>query len=204
MMMKFIISVLSIFCVKLVISQITIQYDTVVSHNSETKYEFERWNNSHKKKLKSGKGIKIEMKEGDSTHVIYGRLYEVTDNSISIVPSWERIKVDTNEFHYSKITNNFVNSLATIATKNINSIRHDAKYVMIPFSIGFLSMISATVVAPLVSIDKNSPNNFNSKRYKSIVLPSLIGVGAGFSLGYILGGGKNRFKLKPTLVNTEH
>lgn len=44
------------------------------------------------------------------------------------------------------------------------------------------SLLSALIVAPLASIDKSQPNNFNSKRYISIVKPSLIGIGIGIAL----------------------
>ena len=199
--MKIVIIMFCLFSLNIVLSQITIQQDTTVIYNSEAKFEFERWNNSRRKKLKSGKGIEVNLNAGDSTYIIYGSLYEANQNSIQIEPLWENIKLDTSEFYYSSITNHFENSLATIPIQNINSLKYDANYVIIPFSIAYLSLISATIVAPLVSIDKNSPNNFNSKRFKSIILPSLIGAGIGFTIGYALKGGKNRFKLKPTLLN---
>ena len=199
--MKFILSLSLLLFAQIVMSQITIEKDTLIVFETKQKFEFERWKNTTKKKLKAGKGIEVVLKEGDSSHTIYGFLSDANERSLRIVPQWEIISFDTCDFLSSSTTYYFENSLATIPVNNIKSLEYDANYPLIPYSLGYLSLITATVVAPLVSIDKNSPNKFNSQRYKSIVFPSLIGAGIGFTIGYSLSGGKNRFKLKPTSLN---
>ena len=60
---------------------------------------------------------------------------------------------------------------------------------------GVVSVLTTLFVAPLVSIDKDSPYRFNSKRYTRIVIPALIGSVVGWT-AYGLLGKHNGKKLK--------
>lgn len=200
--MKLLIQILFLLSVNNLIGQIAVHCDTTVVFNGDVKFEFEKWKGSGTKILKTAKGLTLDIRTGDTVHQLYGALYDVDGVNIKIIPRWEIINIDTNEFISSSKTVTYKNCITTIPIQNIQSLKYDANYNIIPASIGWASLFSALIVAPVVSIDRNSPNNFNTKRYQSILFSSLIGAGAGFACYYIINGGKNKFKLKPKLINT--
>lgn len=107
--MKFILHLVFIINVSLSLAQVQIENDTILVFDHHEKFKFEKFNNSKTKKLKQGKGITLDLTQGDSIHSIYGLLYESNDSYIKIDPYWEQINFDTTNFR-SKVTYEFDNS----------------------------------------------------------------------------------------------
>ncbi len=163
------------------------------------KYQLERYNNERAKTIRQGREITVYLKNEDTLHALYGELVNVSDKEV-VLSTFQERKLVNEEYDY------FEQSLAfeeikclTIPISTIESLEYDNWYNGYLNLFAGLSGVSALLVAPLVSIDKDQPNRFNSQRYKNIVVPSLICLGAGVSLAIILEAGENRFKLKPKL-----
>lgn len=176
-------------------SQVTIEKDTSVIIDSQIKYKFERLNNSRTKKLKQGHDVNIKLCSGDTSFYILGSFYEANDSVLKILPRYQR-HYDTGGYSI-----HFEQGIAAIPVESIQTLKYTNNSNMVPLIFAEISLITGLFVAPLASIDKNSPRNFNTKKYKTIVFSSLIGVGAGVAFTFILGGGKNRFYLKPKVLN---
>lgn len=182
-------------------AQIITTQDTVVIPNNHIYFKFEKLNNTRTKNIRSGRYVSIDLLAGDSTHIIAGSLFEADSSFIKVIPSWEFTELIKTNFQTST-TIDHENSLTTIPIKNIKSLEYTKEFEVAPFALSGLGALTAFIVAPLVSINKNSPNNFNSKRYTSIVIPSLIFSGVSLTLGYIIQGGSEKYKFKPTLINS--
>lgn len=163
------------------------------------KYPLERYKNERVKNIRQGREIRVYLKNEDTLHTLYGELVNVSDEEV-VLSTFEERKLMDYENNYFEQSFVFEESKClTIPVGTIESLEYDSWYNGYVNLFAGLSGVSALLVAPLVSIDKDQPNRFNSQRYKNIVVPSLICLGAGVSLAIILEAGENRFKLKPKL-----
>jgi hypothetical protein len=163
------------------------------------KYPMERYKNERIKNIRQGREIRVYLKNEDTLHTLYGELVNVSDEEVVLSTFEERKLMDYENNYFEQSFVYEESKCLTIPVSTIESLEYDNWYNGYVNLFAGLSGVSALLVAPLVSIDKDQPNRFNSQRYKNIVVPSLICLGAGVSLAIILEAGENRFKLKPKL-----
>jgi hypothetical protein len=163
------------------------------------KYRLERYNSERTKQLYQGRYITLNMASEDTIHTYYGSLVNISNTEV-VLSTYQETKSYNDEFHTLEETFDYEESeCMTIPIQTIESLTYSPWYSGYSNLITALSGISALFVAPLASIDKDYPYHFNTKRYTRIVVPSLLGVGAGIVLSISLEAGENRFKLKPKL-----
>ena len=163
------------------------------------KYSLERYKSERVKKIRQGREIRVYLKNEDTLHSLYGQLVNVSYKEV-ILSAYEERKLVDGEFNYFE--QSFVyeeTRCLTLPVGTIESLEYDNWYNGYINLFAGLSGVSALLVAPLVSIDKDYPNHFNTQRYKNVVVPSLICLGSSLSLAIILEAGENIFKLKPRL-----
>jgi hypothetical protein len=179
--------------------QINVINDTLVAFNTSNKFRFERLNKSSSKKVKAGKGISINLSIGDTNVTAYGLLLNANNKNITIIPDWKTINVKRKNYNFNE---NFYykESIMIIDLTNVKSIQYDSNSSILIGILGTVSASSALVISPIASIDKNSPNNFNTVRYKTLVFGSLIST-AVCIIAYKLDAKiKNKYLLKPKLI----
>lgn len=163
------------------------------------KYRLERFGNERTKLLSQGRSITVNMEAEDTVHTYYGNLVNIS-NSELVLSTFQETKSYSDEFHTLEESFDYQESeCMTIPIQNIESLSYNPWYSGYSNLLIGLASVSALFVAPLASIDKDYPYHFNTKRYTSIVVPSLLGVGTGIVLSITLEAGENRFKLKPKL-----
>lgn len=163
------------------------------------KYRLERFGNERTKSLSQGRSITVNMEGEDTVHTYYGNLVNIS-NSELVLSTFQETKSYSDEFHTLEESFDYQESeCMTIPIQNIESLSYNPWYSGYSNLLIGLASVSALFVAPLASIDKDYPYHFNTKRYTSIVVPSLLGVGTGIVLSITLEAGENRFKLKPKL-----
>lgn len=163
------------------------------------KYRLERYNSERTKQLFQGRTITVNMADEDTVHTYYGSLVNISNTEL-VLSTYQETKSYSDEFHTLEESFDYEESeCMTIPVQTIESLYYSPWYSGYSNLITALGGISALFVAPLASIDKDYPYHFNTKRYTSIVVPSLLGVGAGIVLSITLEAGENRFKLKPKL-----
>lgn len=163
------------------------------------KYPLERYRNERVKNIRQGREIRVYLKNEDTLHTLWGQLVNVSDEEV-VLSTYEERKLVNDENNYFEQSFVFEESKClTLPVSTIESLEYDNWYNGYINLFAGLSGVSALLVAPLVSIDKDYPNHFNSQRYKNVVVPSLICLGSSLSLAIILEAGENRFKLKPRL-----
>lgn len=167
------------------------------------KYPLERYKNERVKNIRQGREIRVYLKNEDTLHTLWGQLVNVSDEEV-VLSTYEERKLVNDENNYFEQSFVFEESeCLTLPVSTIESLEYDNWYNGYINLFAGLSGVSALFVAPLVSIDKDYPNHFNSQRYKNVVVPSLICLGSSLSLAIILEAGENRFKLKPRLRYTK-
>jgi hypothetical protein len=160
------------------------------------KYEFQKFHNNRIKKLKQGRYLDVYLNSNDTTHTQNGDLIDLNDSVLTIEMSSESFSVETDnhsfsEDFYSKDT------IIHIPINTIKHLRYEAKGTLIGPVTSSVSLFTALILAPLISIDRSQPNNFNSKRYTTVVIPALIGAGVGLTLSFTIGF-NTKLKIKTT------
>jgi hypothetical protein len=181
------------------LGQISILKDTSVSVNKTTKFVFERFNKTSTKKIPMGKGVTINLTIGDTTVTAFGLLIDVDTETITINPVWKVKSIKRNNF---KCTENldYHNSLMTFDLNNVKSIKYNPSFILFLSALGVTSIGSALIASPIIAIDKNSQNNFNVNRYKTVVFSSLASTVFFLTVTIISDNRKDAYKLKPKLI----
>lgn len=151
------------------------------------KIEFEKYHSGKTKKLKQGHFLEVVLSNKDTSHVQSGELIGLNDSFLIIDLSYEELNLDKENytfresFHYETPTKIF------IPIHSIERLSYESKGSMVFAAIGSISMLTALFIAPIASIDKSEPNNFNSKRYTNLIKPALIGTAIGLTVYYTFG-----------------
>ena len=167
------------------------------------KFEFEKYNNGKIKKLKQGSYMEVVSYNKDTTHIQSGDLIDLNDSLLIIEMSFEDFKMDKENYTFSE---NFVYETpykTSIPINSIDYVSYESKGSFVFASLGGVSLLTALIIAPLASIDRSAPNNFNSNRYTSIMGPALIGTAVGLTVYYIIGS-DTIIKLKLPTKNKRH
>ncbi len=164
--------------------------------NYNQKFEFKKYKNGKIKKVKSGTYITVYLDTQDTTHSQSGYLLNVRDSVLTVNMYHEQFSMD----HYSDTEENSYRVDYTYDTfKRISIPIGSIDYLQLDhgflpgrlsdvFAVtGVISALTALFIAPLVSIDKNSPYNFNSKRYTRVIVPALIGTAVGWTVYATIG-----------------
>ncbi|GIV40843.1 MAG: hypothetical protein KatS3mg034_0153 [Vicingaceae bacterium] len=166
---------------------------------NKQKFEFEKYNNGKIKKLKQGTYIEVVSYNKDTTHIQSGDLIDLNDSLLIINMSFEDFKLVKENFTFSKYFIYETPYKTSIPINSIDYLSYESKGLFVFASLGGVSLFTALIIAPLVSIDRSAPNNFNSKRYTSIMRPALIGTAVGLTIGF-----DTMIKLKLPTKNKPH
>ncbi len=196
--MKTITLLFSFWCLSS-FAQITVLNDTTVLGNKTNKFVFERLNKSSTKTISGGKGVLIKLTIGDTIVSTYGWLVDANNESIFINPIWKVNSLQKENYNFTE-SFNYNNSLMIINLDSIKSIQYDYNFNFFFDIMGALSLTTTLIASPIIAIDKNSPNNFNVNRYKTITFSSLASSVFFITLSFIINNRENAYLLKPKLI----
>ena len=157
----------------------------------EKKYNYlEKLRNGKLVKVKSNSSLTYYLQDSDTVEYLKGELLFIDVDSIYVAKEYESRTLYNSEIDYYRTKNYSYPIGETLAKKNILYVIEDKGYgVKISFAtISALGLLSALIVAPLASIDKKSPENFNVNRYKIIALSSLIVSGISLTISLSIPG----------------
>lgn len=151
------------------------------------KFEFENYKNGRLRKIKSGSPIDVYLNAEDTIHIQYGGLLGLNDTILTLELWDEDLEIYSANSYYIESTS-FYYTPKTIAipASTIKYITYESRAASMSYGIAGLSLITAVIIAPLASIDRDEPHNFNTKRYSKIMKPALLGLGIGLTLSYTL------------------
>jgi hypothetical protein len=154
-------------------------------------YKFET---AKEKKIKNNRFVNVTL---DENHWLSGQIVSKTDSFLFITYNYETVIEENDSIR--KITNYDVvdydsESCVGLNLNDIDYIDYDTQVGWISASIGSLSLLTALIVAPLVSYGYKS-GEFNSERYLNIMKYSLPTAAVGFSLYFAFGNRK--FSVRP-------
>ena len=195
--MRQIIYIFLLFSNLVVLSQ---EPDTL---NTKQKFKFEKYNNGRIKKLKKGSYIEVVSYNKDTSHIQSGDLLDLNDSLLTIDICFEDFKIDKDNYTFNE---NFIYETPykiSIPINSIDYLSHPSNGYVVFSSIGAVSLLTTLIIAPLASIDRSEPNNFNGKRYTNIMRPALIGTAIGLTISYTFGA-DGMIKLKLPTKNKNH
>ncbi len=134
--------------------------------------------------VKPGSDFTLTYEKGDTLYNINGFIDSISSDSIYFNKWYESkqvFQIEKNIHKETMIDIEYVDAESEVFTrsKKYNLYQNQGLGVKIGFGIAAgVGLFSTLVVAPLASIDKNSPYNFNARRYQTIVYSSLIFTGA--------------------------
>lgn len=183
-------------------SNVVAQKDSVSTKHKKKKFEFDLLEYEKTKKLKEGKYIHVKSFVGDSIIFHEGNLTNLSNDSIFLDIMTEKIvigdenKVGEQLIHYQikEFPENEKMGIPIIKNQEI-TYYSTAYNISASFFIG--SILSGVILAPLVSINKSKPHNFNTKRYVDVVKYSFLSAAVFCSFTIITTSPK--LKAKPNL-----
>jgi hypothetical protein len=181
-------------------AQIAMDCDSNLVSLPPEKIELQRLYSHRTKKLDRFQSISIMLKAEDSLHQLNGSLLDVKSNYVLIEPTSEYWSYYSDEVDFNKTLYYWENCQAAVPIAEIEYLHYTSRAKNASLFLTFFSLASATIVAPLASIDKNAPNHFNTKRYTTILFSSLIGTGVGITFFITQSSSLKRFKLRPEVA----
>ncbi len=136
--------------------------------------EFERFDNNKLKTIKSGEDLQIYLNKKDTTIVQHGKLVYLDDSLLTINLTSEYFEVEKKDYTFNKSYMFDSQNRVSIPIQTIDYLTYQPKGSSLLNSVKALAFVTAVLVAPLASYDKNEPYNFNTKRYKTILGSSII------------------------------
>ncbi len=169
-------------------------YSTGQTSASQAKYLFHKINKQNSFNLKEGKGIDVylldsitkvgnNLYEFKSKHYLGGSFKELNDSSFVFIKNYEELEISNLDSSFQQTIRFPKEEITYLPIDKIKYIEYYQNGGDIFNAIGGISLLSAIIIAPLVSINY-SKGTFNSDRYFSIVKPSLIGLAIGLPLSY--------------------
>lgn len=185
-------------------TEVFTQNDSIAIKNKKKKkkFEFELIDYKKTKKLKEGKYIHIRSFIGDTTIHQEGNLISLSSDSIFLDITSETIKIGDEKNLENEIVEYHIKQFLFTESKGFGvpiSKNHEISYNSTAYDIsGTLlvgSFFSIVVVAPLISINKSKPHNFNTKRYVEVVKYSFFA--AAISYTFTIVSTSPKLKAKP-------
>ena len=169
------------------------------SQKSPEAYSFQKIRNQKTSYVKSGSSLHVQMKDS-SDHSRSGNLISMNDSVLVFDMYTESISVSTDDYDFNSDYYYTDGKTTELRLSDIDYVYRERAIRNFPPIFTVFSLIAATVVSPILAIDKNSPNNFNTQRYTTLLKGSAILIGTGITMQIILGHNSDyRFRLKPAL-----
>ena len=146
------------------------------------------------RKIKKNRFVKVTL---DENHWFSGQIISKSDSFLYITYNYETL-IEEND-SITKVTNYDVidydsESCVGLNLNDIDYVDYETQFGLVSATVGSLSLLTALVVAPLVSYGYKS-GEFNSDRYLNIMKYSLPTAAVGFSLYFAFGNRK--FSIRP-------
>lgn len=161
---------------------------------TKEKYEFERYFSNGTKRLKSGKSIEVVLNDKDTFHSQSGYLIGVKDSFLILNMDYEYFQLQRKNYSFNESFEYENSKQQVISFESIKYVEYEPNASFVFGALGGVSLFTALFIAPLVSIDKKWPNNFNSKRYVTVLGSALIGAVVGTTVFVCIGTDK---RVKP-------
>lgn len=183
-------------------SNVVAQKDSVSTKHKKKKFEFELLDYKKTKKLKEGKYVSVKSFVGNTIIHHHGHLIKVDKDSIFLNIMTEKIVIgDENKMGEQLIQYQIkdfpINENMSIPIINDQEITYSSTFNDISRNFFIASIFSGVVLAPLVSINKSKPHNFNTKRYVDVVKYSFFSATLFYTFTIITTSPK--LKAKPNL-----
>lgn len=179
------------------------QEDSATSKHKKKKFEFELLDYKKTKKLKEGKYIHVRSFIGDTIIHHEGNLTNLSNDSIflditseAMLIGEEKITRSKTTLYHSKVYPRNHNKNFGVPILPNQEISYNSTMYDISGTLLVSSFFSGFIVAPLISINKSKPDNFDTKRYVNVVKYSFFSAAFFFTITIITDSPKLKAKPK--------
>ncbi len=179
------------------------QEDSATSKHKKKKFEFELLDYKKTKKLKEGKYIHVRSFIGDTIIHHEGNLTNLSNDSIFLDITSETIMIGDENNREDEIIQYHVKEFPYVESKSFGvpilknqEISYNSTMYDISGTLLVSSFFSGFIVAPLISINKSKPDNFDTKRYVNVVKYSFFSAALSYTFTIITSSPKLKAKPK--------
>lgn len=158
--------------------------------SKKEKFNFEKLNSEKIKSVKKDTYLSLYFndEESDTMHTATGKLISLTDSTITIEEDQQHFHVNNDSLFVDNTTYITSGVTRTYSNNEVKYIWKHAKSRYLGLYMGGAALYTALIISPLVAIDKNSSNGFNTIQYKQITFTSLFISAGGFFSEPIIDG----------------
>ncbi len=200
--MKRFLYTLILFILFFPFSDVVAQEDSTTAKHKKQKFEFELLDYKKTKKLKEGKYIHVRSFIGDTIIHHEGNLTNLSNDSIFLDLTSETIMIGYEKNRENEIVQYHIKEFSYVESKSFGvpimknqEISYNSTMYDISGTLCISSLLSMVLVAPLISINKSKPHNFNTKRYVDVVKYSFFS--AAFFYSFTIITDSPKLKAKP-------